>query len=84
MKNKNWKDKNRKQQQLQQQNSWTNSEAKAEAEASHNMTWKTRRRDINTRAEKTRVLNAICAPFGFVNVVYICVCVCVRAMVYII
>lgn len=26
------------------------------------MTWKTRRRDIDIRAEKTRVLNAICAP----------------------
>lgn len=36
------------------------------------MTWKTRRRDINTRAEKTRVLNAICAPFGFANIVYGC------------
>lgn len=45
----------------------TNSEANAEAKASHNMTWKTRRRDIDTRAEKTRVLNAICAP-SFVNV----------------
>lgn len=40
--------------------------------SSHIMTWKTRRRDINTRAEKTRVLNAICALFGFVNISCMC------------